>query len=219
MKIAVYTVLFGDADNLIAVNPLHRKEADFYLFTDLNIELNDRKVIHVKDKDTTNRRMSRRYKISVHNYLEDYRYWIYVDASIEMLISPRTAIEKYLKDHDIAAMKHPWRDCVYDEMKECLRLGVADWDLSHEQAKYYRRMRYPDHHGLTENGVLIRRNTPQVIRFNEFWQFIYDSYAERDQFSFNFCAWRLKMNYNEIVDKIRSEEAKEFKYHPHLKVV
>ena len=219
VKIAVYTVLFGDADNLIPVNPLHKHEADFFLFTDLDIQLQDRKVVRIKEKDTTNRRMSRRYKISVQNYLEDYDYWIYIDASIEMLISPKTAIHKYLKDHDIAALKHPWRDCVYSEMKECLRLGVADWDLSHEQAKYYRRLRYPEHHGLSENGVLLRRNTPEVVKFNEFWQFVYDGYAERDQFSFNFCAWKLMINYKEIIDNIRSTDAKEFKYHPHLKTV
>lgn len=216
-KIAVFRTLFGDADNVLPVKEDDKRQADFYLFTDQDVKTDDYSVINVTALGNK-RRLSRKYKISVEKYLPMYQYWIYLDASIEMMISPRKAIEKYLNNYSIAVLKHPWRDCVYDEMKECLRIGVSNQALTEAQDRAYKRIGYPEHNGLTENGVLIRRNVPSVIEFNRMWQLLYDLYAERDQFSFCVAAWRLGIKYEMIIDNIRNEP-KEFKYYPHLKVV
>jgi len=112
-------------------------------------------------------------------------------------------IEKYLTGYNIAVLRHPFRDCVYDEIRECIRLGIADWDIAHEQAKYYRNMKFPEKIGLTENGVIIRRNNLIIREFSEFWEFMYNSFCERDQFSFCYCAWRMQLKYNTIPNNIR----------------
>ncbi len=219
MKIAVYVTLFGEKDSLKKIPEEVRGEADYFLYTDCITESQDYKIIHVDLNGENPRRLSRRYKLSPHKYLPEYDYHIYLDASIDIRVSPEYMINKYLTNHDIAVLKHPWRDCVYMEMRECLRINVADWDKTHEQARFYRYVKYPENNGLTENGVIIRRNTYIIREFNEFWEFMYYSFSERDQFSFCYCAWRMNLQYNIIPNNIRDRTEgaiKEFNLNSHL---
>ena len=214
-KIAVFTSLFGEKDNIIPVDRSFVEGADWFLFTNRDIESETHQVIKCDNGGLTNRRASREYKIAPHRYLPNYEYHIYIDANMELLVSPEHLISTYL-EKDIAVLVHQWRDCIYEEMKECLRLKVADLDLSHEQAKLYRRLGYPEHWGLTENGVILRRNTEPVRLFNELWKFIYQAFAERDQFSFCFVSWYTGIEYSIIENTIRKKNPYLFKLHPHL---
>ena len=114
-NIAVYTVIFGGYDDINPVKKAYKDEADFYLFTDRPIKAKDYRIIQVEPDNENLRRASRLYKINPHLFFPDYKYTIYIDGSIEMLISPKKAVNKYLKGSDVAVHKHPYRDCIYDE--------------------------------------------------------------------------------------------------------
>lgn len=218
MKIAVVVTLFGNYDTLKPIPAEFRDEAYYFLITDCVTESADYVIIPVDSTGKNLRRLSRDYKIRPFDHVPGFDYYIYLDASIELLTSPRRLVKKYLADHDIAVLKHPWRDCVYTEMRECIRIGITDWDVTHEQARYYRAMRYPENNGLTENGIIIRRNNKIIREFSEFWYFIYQSFAERDQFSFCYSAWRMNVRYNLIPNNIRDRTPgliKEFNFKDH----
>lgn len=216
MRIAVYVTLFGNYDSLKPVPAEYRNEAYYFLFTDCITESDDYIIIPVSSQGHNLRRLSREIKIFPFERIPGFDYYIYLDATITLNTSPRLLIEKYLSSYDIAVLKHPWRDCVYDEMRECLRLGITDWDLTHEQARYYRSTGYPEHNGLTENGVILRKNNYRMQTFSEHWLRFYKRYAERDQFSFCFIAWLYKIQFNLISNNIRSKsETKEFNFKDH----
>lgn len=217
--IAVYTVIMGKFDSLIPVKEEFKDEADFYLFTNLDVTDRGYNVIKINPTNKNLRRESRKYKISYYKYLSQYKYTIYLDGSIEMLISPKEAIKKYLNGADIAAHKHPWRDCIYKEARECWRIGYIGEVNYKRQIEFLRSQKYPEENGLTENGVLIRRNTTDMMRLADLWQRIYDDFTQRDQLSFCYCCWKLNIKYNiiqGIIRKRKDQEPTEFKLHEHL---
>ena len=218
MKIAVYTTLFGDYDELKPIPAKYQHEADWILFTDHITVAPGYRIIPIALGPVTARKASRLYKIRPDLILGKYDYTIYLDASIIINRSPRLLVEKYLYDSDIAVLKHPDRDCIYEEMRTCLKIGIADPDLTDKQAKYYRATGYPEHNGLTENGVLIRRNTEAVRNFSSSWWSLYSKYAERDQFSFMFIVWQTGIKITVIPNNIRDnspEAVREFIFKDH----
>lgn len=214
MRIAVYRSIFGKFDELLPVNPLHKKEADFYLFTD-TLESDDYTVVKLETKSDNLRRESRRVKLCPHQHFEGYDYYIYLDGSVEMLESPQFLIKKYLRKHDIAVLKHPWRDCVYKEIDACIKHGYIGKVNGEKQRAFLKAEGYPENNGLTENGVILRRDTEQIRGLGEYWYRIYQRYTQRDQLSFCYCAWILQIKYKLIINDIRNRYPMEFKYHEH----
>lgn len=215
MKIAVYVTLFNDFDSLKEIPEEYRDEASYFLFTDCIDESDDYDIIHIEGGKNA-RRLSRQFKIYPFHFIPNYDYYIYLDATISLRASPILLVEKYLKDYDIAVLKHPWRDCIYDEMNECQRLGISDIELTNKQREYYLSLGYPEHNGLTENGVMLRRDNSSIREFSLRWLGLYKQYAERDQFSFCYVAWEKGIKYNIIPNDIRGE-GKEFHFIDHVR--
>ena len=57
------------------------------------------------------------------------------------------------------------------------------------QMTSYNEVGYPEHNGLAETRVVIRRNTVAIERFNEMWWGEISAMSVRDQVSFNYSAW------------------------------
>lgn len=140
---------------------------------------------------------NRHCKILVHEHL-GVEYSIYHDGNIKMFIDPGEAIERWLRDADIAVFAHPDRDCVYDEAMACIEQGRAQPGAVGDQMARYRQEGYPEGVGLAACWVLVRRHTPEVKRFNEAWWAEYAKGAKRDQLSFNHTCWKLGMRYTTI---------------------
>ena len=218
MNIAVYTVIIGKFDRLKSIKSEFKNQADYYLFTDQDIETDDYTVRKVVNESRNNRRESRKYKICPHLYLPDYDYWLYMDGSFDLLASPRGLINKYMSEHDLTVFKHPWYDCLYREFEVCTSFKMITEGNAKRQRDFYISEGYPRHNGLTENGVILRRNTEQIRNFNDFWYGIYQQYNPRDQLSFCYCTWKLGIKYN-IFEGQTSNPAltmtREFKLHGH----
>ena len=140
---------------------------------------------------------NRHCKILAHEHL-DTEYSIYHDGNIEMLIDPNEAVERWLKDTDIAVFAHPSRDCIYDEAVECVKLQKASASAVDLHMARYRQEGYPAHDGLAACWVVIRRHTETIRQLNELWWEEYTRGAKRDQLSFNYVCWRLGMRYEII---------------------
>ncbi len=59
---------------------------------------------------------------------------------------------------------------------------------------YLRKDGYPRNIGTKETRVLYRRHSDEKIRqFDELWWWCIENYSRRDQFSFNYVLWKLKL--------------------------
>lgn len=181
-KLAVYTALFGDYDDLI--EPKEKFEGcDFICFTDqeqLKSDIWEIKVIKECDLPP-----------NPHLFLGEYEWSLYVDANIAILKNPLELANKYLTKHDLALPKHFARDCIYEEAKECVILGKTKYEETKKQMDGYRKDGFPENFGLGENNILLRRhNGEKVIKLMTDWWNELKTQTKRDQLSLGYVIWK-----------------------------
>lgn len=227
-NIAIYTAVFSEDknkpfDNLKDFDNSLLNDADFYCFTNLNFESDRWKIINVDIDESSGRKMARKYKILPHLSMSNYEYHFWMDTSFLILESPKKIVREYLKDHNICAFKHPDRIDVYHEGQMCKVWKLDDSELIDKQLDYIESDGYPKNNGLCETGVVLRRNNEKIKKFNELWWTMISNFSLRDQLSFNYCLWKLGINYN-VFDGLTniqqgspfgSKQTKLFKLYPH----
>lgn len=192
-KIAVYTAIFGNKlmDELKKIDESFLKDADFYCFTNHIINDTNWNIINVPLKEGDDPRLlARQYKILPHLTMEDYKYHLWLDGSIELLVNPKKLVEDYMNDTQITALLHPDRTCAYEEANVCKQWGLDDPRKIVGQIMFMETQNYPHDDGLCETGTILRENTKEIRQFNETWWMMVSTYSKRDQISFNFCLWK-----------------------------
>ena len=210
-RIVVLTALFGQRDTLLEptlVNPACR----YVCFTDRDFVSPTWDVIRVAPFHESKRRSARAFKLITHEFL-DAEYSLWVDATVEIGVDPEQFLERHLTHADIATFGHPWRDCVYDEIVACTKMGLDDPRALAAQASRYLEDGLPRHAGLFETGVLARRHSPRMRDFDEFWWDEYVRGSNRDQVSFGYCVWREAMVVQVIPGNVR--KSTEFRFAGH----
>ena len=119
--------------------------------------------------------------------------WLYTncDASIWIDASYQVISQNFAEDvmsyaDPIAQFKHPWRDCVYAEAQESLKLDkyAAQLEDIKDQAWDLRNIHgHPHHWGLWATGVIARHHTPVVIKAGFDWLSEIYRYSYQDQLS------------------------------------
>lgn len=177
----IYTVITGNKDTLS--EDMNTKGAKAVCFTD-NPELKSEKweirLIPSLYKDI--RRDSRTVKLLPHIYFPEAEYSLYVDGNIICKVPIQRIIHEWLQDDDIAVFKHHTRDCLFQEAKECIRLGLDTPENVNAHIERYKD--FPEHKGLYQCGMILRRHTPRIKRLNEAWHAEYVAGCKRDQVSF-----------------------------------
>ena len=137
------------------------------------------------------------HKVLPHVYFPDATYSLWIDGSVQPKPSfdLNEMIENYLGGHDLAVFKHHARDCAYSEAETCIRLKKDDIDIIERQMLRYEYEGYPRKNGLAECTVLLRRHTESIRSFNETWWQEIQNHSRRDQLSFNYVAWKLRLKY------------------------
>lgn len=211
-RIIVYSVLVGDYEPLKepeAMDPAAR----YILFTD-NPDLKSEKweVVPFDTQGLSPRRASRLPKLLPHRYLPEHDISVYIDHSLT-LIEPDIAgmARDALQGSEIAAYPHFERDCIYDEIEECLSLGKVERSRAEDFRKRLTKEQFPRQWGLLENALLVRRDTPVTRRVNELWFKEYITGPERDQFSLMYVLWRAEIPHAEIGN------ARSFRRSPHVR--
>ncbi len=213
-RIVVYTVLTGGFET---IKPPERQDpaARYLLFTDqpdLAIAQGSTgwEVRPLDLRGLSPRRAARLPKLLAQDYLPDHELSLYVDSSLTLRCDDiRSLAQAGLKGCDLAAYPHYARDCTYDEMDECLRLGKAQPPLTEPLRARLRAEGFGRKLGLLENAFLIRRNTPAIRRLNAEWAALYAAHDERDQFSLMYLLWKLGLPYAVL------EDARNFRHSPH----
>ena len=116
-----------------------------------------------------------RYKVLGHKFFPNDEVLVWLDASIRLNCTPEEAVKLFLGDADIAVFKHPVRDCLFQEIKTMQEHPrfKADQELKRRlaaQETHYKDIKFPEHFGLWETGMIIRRASTIVNGFfNDWW--------------------------------------------------
>ncbi len=194
MDITVLTSITGSKDSLQDDQSVG--SAKFVAYTDFNksAQWEIRKPF---DKFNDPRRNSRAPKILSHLFCES-EYSIWIDGNMSLLKPPEELIERYLKDYDLAIFAHPKRNCIYGEAVRVAGAELDDPEVIIEQVTRYEKMGYAKEKGLCECGFIIRRHTPKVIEFNNYWWSEWSRGCVRDQVSFMFAVDAVGLRINKI---------------------
>ena len=84
---------------------------------------------------------------------------------------------------DVAAPRHPYRTCIYEEAAFCQRVGRGDPARIATATARYRTMGHPENSGLWLGSVIFRKHSPETAAFNKEWWREVQSGTSRDQLS------------------------------------
>lgn len=195
---AVYTANIGSYDNLVPPLPGIDDNAGFVshicFASELPGPVKGWKQIPAQMTQLRSQREARRYKALSHLYMQDWEWSIWMDAHGKLKVHPRYLVG-LLGDQDMGVFQHPVRDCIYDEASAVVELGKETEAVVKRQMAAYLNAGYPRQRGLAGTGLVVRRHTPEVARFNEAWWAQISAGSVRDQLSFDYVCWKLGIMY------------------------
>lgn len=146
--------------------------------------------------DVTNPRLAaREIKTNIHEFLPEAKYWLWLDSNMLLKVNPLSLVEKYLVRHDICLMPHPERTHWFEEARFLFNRDQSLKEPLNKAIDKYSKEGYPST-SLYETGVLLRRNTDRVNKFNSIWWQEIQETCIRDQISFPYCAWKAGLAVN-----------------------
>ncbi len=150
------------------------------------------------------RTQSRRIKIlAEHPTLQAADATLWHDASYQLWRDPRWVCRRVRRGEDLVALKHH-RRCLEDEAVLIARYGYVALDQAQATVARYRAAGF-DRLGMTAGGLLGRRVTPAVQRFNAaWWAESQTAWGGRDQASLDFCAWRAGVTVGYVQGRIKA---------------
>ena len=226
-KKIIYSALVGNYDNF--PNHFVVKDADWehILFTDVNFS-NDttngwviKPLVHVIKGD--NVKTARWHKLNSHLLFDDCEFSVWIDSNVKILDEYIYTRSQHLfnKGVSIASVKHPERDCIYDEAEKCLALGKDKKKNIELVTDLLKRENYPRNNGLFESNLLFRNHTHQlIIDFNSLWWFYLNKYSRRDQLTMCFVLWKKEIKCQVFFEDVNvsTRNSIHFKYNQNHKI-
>jgi len=208
-KVLVYSCVTGNYDNILsailASTSVAEKGVRYVLYTDkLHAGMPP---THFKAKQSSitwelrpllwqhpvcPRRTARWHKINSHLLPDSVNYTIWIDGAQKIKKIPLASriLSSVPACTLLAAFKHPWRTCVYQEAAACIKRKKDDIRLLRCQADHYVAEGYPEQNGLVETGCVLRKHCTKTANFNKNWWAQLEQFSSRDQMSFNYAAWQ-----------------------------
>ncbi len=187
-RVAIYTVIVDNYDSLKLPQYLDLR-FDYVVFT--NKPLCDSGIWSIRpipffDVDPT--RTSRFIKTHPTQLLPDYDIAIWIDANIMITGDFFPLIERFLlSGRGIAAVPHPLRHSIYQELVACSKDGRDSVDLMEHQVEHYRNQGF-EHADLIEaNCLFFDLRQPNIRKFLKIWWRELDRFSKRDQLSINYA--------------------------------
>lgn len=226
MNIVVYTALFGDIDKLWSIPPVSIAGAKYVVFTEKKrseVGLWTSGFGHIESRVPVTmlqgtgksspviptweqvivpsmrkvRKHARYFKTMVHEVLPDADVSVWVDANLRLLAPPKIAL-KWLQHRDLAAFRHPDRECLFREAEFCLAVKKGTTGKIRRQIEVYKQFRMPLNYGLASTRCVVRRHTKAQKKVNEAWWKEIQTYSVRDQISLPFVCWKLGLKWSVI---------------------
>ena len=201
-KIAIYTCNIGNYDDVVP--PLYLPEnCDYYVISDKKPNFGDFDDFTYIDSTKYTQGLSgiqasRYIKMHPHVLFKEYEYSLYTDGNIRLISDPTPLIQR-IGNYGIALHQHFLRCCLYDEAKVCLIYKRGQSDIINTQIAKYENQGMPQHFGLFETGILLRKhNEKRCIELMENWWEEFMSFPSRDQLSLLYICWKNGIKYSDI---------------------
>lgn len=191
----IYTCLTNNYDELLQY-PALSSEYDYICFSndyEPGTKVGHWEIWPIPFDCVSKARLSRYVKLLPHKVLKKYDWSVWLDANIAIKDqSVYEAFDKCIQDKiSWAGVRHPKFNCIYDDAKECLRIGRARYSEIKEHIMFLRKNQYPRKFGLFENNVILRsHNKDIIITIDEQWWDLYSKYSPRDQHSLFYIFWK-----------------------------
>lgn len=200
MDITVVTSITGGKDGLVE-DQFQMDGVKYVAYVDKPVKSKVWEVREAYKGFTDPRRNSRIHKILIHKYV-DTEYSVWIDGNISIQKDLRPLIKEKLEEFDLAVSKHPTRECVYEEAYVCAAAGFENPDVLLEQMNQYEKEQFEKKKGMAECGFILRRQTEDTERFNNYWWSEYCRYSKRDQISFPVALDRTAMRVNYLFEPV-----------------
>lgn len=188
MKVALITAIYDNYDTLKPVLKQEGVEVEWIFVTDTvpDLEAADGYTIYMEPRPGVHpNRAAKRPKMLPWEYTDaDASVWL--DGSF-MVVSPYFVLDMMTYAAPIAQFRHPWRDCIYTEIAECVAVRKYAKTGLEAQEQAYRKEGHPEKWGLWATGVIARRHTPAIKAFGERWHSDVYEYSYQDQVSHPPC--------------------------------
>ncbi|XP_009132681.1 uncharacterized protein LOC103857257 [Brassica rapa] len=160
------------------------------------------RVVVVKDLPFMDQRLNGKIpKMLSHRLFPEAKYSIWVDSKSQFRRDPLGVLDALLwrTNSVLAISEHGARGSVYDEAKAVVRKHKATPEEVQVQINQYRRDKLPEDKrfngkkALSEASVIVREHTPLTNLFMCLWFNEVVRYTSRDQLSFPYVFWRLRV--------------------------
>lgn len=194
MRIIVYTTNLGGYDNLHpSPKALFNQDldVDYLYYTDGEAPDGWTKM----PMESGGRKESRFYKINSH-LLPPHDISIYIDASYSIQRPVSRILEHFDMNADIGLCPHISSTCVYQHAMMVMLLQLCKQKVVFEQVGRYAQEGLPEQMGLSENGLIVRKNNGIIKELNELWWNEYTKGSQRDQLSMPYALWKVQPKIN-----------------------
>jgi hypothetical protein len=203
----IFTAIFGPYDQLkdpLVITP----GWDYVCYTNQDFKSDIWKIKKINPPGDA-RRAARFIKINFFNFIFSGKS-IWIDGSFTI----NCDLDKFWNENfkgEMTCIKHPIRNCIFEEGAACISLGRGEKELIEKQLLSYTG-NVPKGNGLIQSGILMRQRTRGVIKVCEEWFNEIENYSSRDQISFG----KVSMN-NPIINYIEWDyrSGKEFIFTRH----
>ena len=125
---------------------------------------------------------------------KEYQYSVYIDSNI-WVFSDLTPLTAGLDSYPVAMFRHKMRDCVYDEVKACLKYKKDKRRSLNAHLKLIRSHGVTRNWGLLEASVIARKHSdPRCLDLMDSWWESFLRNSKRDQISLIDCLWLKGIN-------------------------
>lgn len=189
----VYTALFGEYETLIEQPVSRQSAADFICFTDVPGVTSDTwQIVQVEPIIRWDPSRSVRFpKIIGHEVLAEYDETMWIDNRILLKRKPERLFDAWLREKDIAFIRHDHRKTVRDEYMAVIANRLDDASRVREQL-HFMTLHAPE--VLDEvplwGAVILRRRSDAVRDAMSTWLYQVLRHSRRDQLSLNYAIRR-----------------------------
>lgn len=189
-KKVIYTSLTKGYDNLLPPEVVH-PDYDYICFSN-DLKESDVEVWKIKKipfPSSSKTRLTRYPKLNPHLVLSEYEHSIWVDANARITEELYCRADELIRADAICAMiKHPVRNCVYQEGLYLIAFSIGEADLVYAHTKYIKKQAFPPNAGLFTCSIIFRKHHDKtVIKFSEAWWLQYTTFSSRDQMGVSYA--------------------------------
>lgn len=142
---------------------------------------------------------NRYLKFHPHEFF-DTDYSIYIDGNVQLLTDISDMLPPKSSKTGLGMFTHPYRDCIYTEVKACLCLGKGNKAKLNAQIAQYQQEGFPAHYGLNEATLIATdlHNPRSKEIMDAWWAEFLRSGSNRDQIALPYVLWKMGLKPTDI---------------------